>query len=141
MAPLAASGIMAMIGRPAAPVQPQNVIGLGDSTMKRSRLVVVPLPGNRIGVVSAAGAAEAAKHVERCAAVPCGCDAHVALAVAGRPEVRAQDADCVEGAGHPQFDVAAGAGVDLGSTRRRCRCCRRRRLLACSRRGQASRRG
>src|SRR6185295_20134816 len=53
---LAASGIMAMIGRPAGAVQLQKVNGLGDSTMNRSRLVVVPLPGNRIGSLGRASA-------------------------------------------------------------------------------------
>src|SRR4029078_10937563 len=48
-APLAASGIIAMIGRPAAPVQLQKFNGVGDSAMKRLRFVVVPSPGKRIG--------------------------------------------------------------------------------------------
>src|SRR3954470_3735473 len=48
-APLAASGIIAMIGRPTAPVQLQNVSGLGVSATNRVRFVVVPSPGNRIG--------------------------------------------------------------------------------------------
>ena len=57
--------------------------------------------------------AEAADHVEGCTGVPCRGRVDVALAEAGRLKVGAQDADCVEGTAHPQFDVAAGAGVDL----------------------------
>ncbi len=46
---VAVSGIMAMIGSPAEPDHPQNVNGFGDSTTKRSRLVVAPFPGKTIG--------------------------------------------------------------------------------------------
>ncbi len=45
-----ASGIMAMTGNPAWPDQWQKSSGLGDSVMNWPRLVVVPLPGNTIGV-------------------------------------------------------------------------------------------
>ncbi|CAB4851796.1 unannotated protein [freshwater metagenome] len=44
------SGIIAMTGRPAEPVQPQKSNGFGDSVMKALRFVVVPSPGKRIGV-------------------------------------------------------------------------------------------
>lgn len=45
------SGIIAMTGNPTAPVHPQSVTGLGVSAMNRLRSVVVPLPGQTIGLV------------------------------------------------------------------------------------------
>ncbi|TPW13885.1 MAG: hypothetical protein FD127_1751 [Acidimicrobiaceae bacterium] len=50
-----ASGIIAITGNPAPPLHPQNDSGSGDSTMKRSRLVVDPLPGKRIGSLRGEG--------------------------------------------------------------------------------------
>ena len=60
---------MAMIGRPAAPVQPQNVSGLGrldDEPVEVGRRAVA---GEQDRVRRGAGRAEAAEHVERCAAI------------------------------------------------------------------------
>src|SRR5688572_19635995 len=54
--PVTVSGIIAMTGSPAPPVHPQNASGSGDSTMNFDRLVVAPLPGNKIGAVCAAWA-------------------------------------------------------------------------------------
>jgi hypothetical protein len=46
-----ASGSNAMSGSPAEPLQPHSVTGLGDSAMKRLRLVRVPLPGHTMGAL------------------------------------------------------------------------------------------
>ena len=97
-------------GRAGPPAERHRAGRLDDEAVEVGRRAVA---GEQDRSAGAAGTAEPTKHVERCAAVPLRCVAQVALAVAGRLEVRAQDADCVEGAGHPQFDVAASAGVDL----------------------------
>src|SRR5688500_4571350 len=47
-----ASGSRATSGSPAEPLHPHSVTGLGDSAMKRLRLVRVPLPGHTIGAAA-----------------------------------------------------------------------------------------
>ena len=118
------SGIIAITGRPALPVHPQNVSGLGDSVMNWLRLVVVPLPGNRIGC-DGRGALASRPLSTLSVAPEChvGVVSDVALAETDLLQVVAKHADRVEGAGHPQLDVAAGAGAVRRARRRRCRCC------------------
>ncbi len=49
-ADVTSSGIIAIRGSPALPVQPHNVMGFGNSVMKLCRGTVAPSPGKTIGV-------------------------------------------------------------------------------------------